>query len=110
MSEKLKKMNSVDSPLRKLSFCKWASPKMQKIITQVCPSRQLLKTVNFAFMKIFDFLVKIALLGGFLLFLGDSCHKLRPKIELESAHFFRRRALFSAFVTRITQEKQKGFK
>ena len=35
MSEKLKKMNSIDIPLRKLSFCKWASPKMQKIIKQV---------------------------------------------------------------------------
>ena len=82
MSEKLKKINSVDSPLRKLSFCKWASPKMQKIIKQVGPSRQLFETVNFAFMKIFDFLIKTALLGAFLLFLGDSCHKLRPKIEL----------------------------
>ena len=82
MSEKLKKMNSVDSPLRKLSFYKLASPKMQKIIKQVGPSRQLFETVNFAFMKIFDFLIKTALLGAFLLFLGDSCHKLRPKIEL----------------------------
>ena len=82
MSEKLKKINFVNSPLRKLSFCKWASPKMQKIIKQVGPSRQLFETVNFAFMKIFDFLIKTALLGAFLLFLGDSCHKLRPKIEL----------------------------
>ena len=82
MSEKLKKISSVDSPLRKLSFCKWASPKMQKIIKQVGPSRQLFETVNFAFMKIYDFLIKTALLGAFLLFLGDSCHKLRPKIEL----------------------------
>ena len=82
MSEKLKKINSVDSPLRKLSFCKWASPKMQKIIKQVGPSRQLFETVNFAFMKIFDFLIKTALLGAFLLFLDDSCRKLRPKIEL----------------------------
>ena len=68
MSEKLKQINSVDSPLRKLSFCKWASPKMQKIIKQVSPSRQLFETVNFAFMKIFDFLVKLALFGAFLLF------------------------------------------
>ena len=82
MSEKLKKMNFVEGPLRKLSFCKWASPKMQKIIKQVGPSRQLFETVNFAFMKIFDFLIKTALLGAFLLFLGDSCHKLQPKIEL----------------------------
>ena len=55
---------------------------MQEIIKQVGSSRQLFETVNFAFMKIFDFLVKTALLGAFLLFLGDLCHKLQPKIEL----------------------------
>ena len=33
---------------------------MQKIIKPRSPSRQLLETVNFAFMKIFDSLVKIA--------------------------------------------------
>ena len=78
MSEKLKKMNSVDSPLRKLSFCKWASPEMQKIIKQVGPSRQLFETVNFAFMNIFDFLVKIAICSAFLLFLSDSHHIFLP--------------------------------
>ena len=57
---------------------------MQQIIKQVGSSRQLFKTVNFAFMKIFDFLVKIALFGAFLLFLDDSRHKLRPKRELGS--------------------------
>ena len=82
MLEKLKKMYSVDSPPRKLRFCKWTSPKMHKIIKQLGPSRQLFETVNFAFMKIFDFPIKTALMGAFLLFLGDSCHKLRPKIEL----------------------------
>ena len=81
MSEKLKKNNSVDSPLRKLRFCIWASPKLQQIIKQVGSSRQLFETINFAFMKIIDFLVKTALLGAFLLFLGDLCHKLCPKIE-----------------------------
>ena len=55
---------------------------MQKIIKQVGSSRQLFETVNFAFMKFFDFLVKKALLGAFLLFSGDSRHKLWPKIEL----------------------------
>ena len=55
---------------------------MQEIIKQAGPSRQLFETVNFAFMKFFDFLIKTALLGAFLLFLGDSCHKLWPKIEL----------------------------
>ena len=54
---------------------------MQKMIEQAGPSRQLFETVNFAFMKNFDFLVKIAIFGAFLLFLGDLCHKLRPKIE-----------------------------
>ena len=57
--------------------------KMQQMIKQVDPGRQLFKTVNFAFMKIFDFLVKIALFWTSLLFLDDSCHKLRLKIELD---------------------------
>ena len=55
---------------------------MQEIIKQVGSSRQLFETVNFAFMKIFDFLVKTDLLGAFLLFSGDSRHKLRSKIKL----------------------------
>ena len=55
---------------------------MQKFIKGTGPSRQLFETVNFAFMKIFDFLVKIALFWASLLFWGDSCHKLRSKIEL----------------------------
>ena len=74
-------MNSVDSPLRKLRFCKWAAPKMQEIIKQAGPSRQLFETVNFAFMKIFDFLIITAFFWAFLLFLGDLCHKLQSKIE-----------------------------
>ena len=41
---------------------------MQQIIKQADPSRQLFETVNFAFMKIFDFLVKTALSEAFLLF------------------------------------------
>ena len=55
---------------------------MQQIIKQAGPSGQLFETVNFAFMKIYDFKVKTALFGVFLLFLGDSCHKLQTKIEL----------------------------
>ena len=54
---------------------------MQKMIEQADSSRQLFETVNFAFMKNFDFLVKIAIFGAFLLFLGDLCHKLQSKIE-----------------------------
>ena len=41
---------------------------MQKIIKPRSPSRQLLETVNFAFMKIFDSLVKIAVFRASLLF------------------------------------------
>ena len=41
---------------------------MQEIIKQVGPSRQLFETVNFAFMKIFDFLVKIAIFEHFFIF------------------------------------------
>ena len=53
------------------------SLKMQKIIKQRSPSRQLFETINFAIMKIFDFLVKIAILGHFSFFLGDLHHVLR---------------------------------
>ena len=48
---------------------------MQEIIKQAGSSGQLFETVNFAFMKIFDFLVKKALFWTFLLFLGDLRHK-----------------------------------
>ena len=51
---------------------------MQKIIRLRSPSRQLLETVNFAFMKIFDSLVKIAVFRASLLFLGDSRHAFLP--------------------------------
>ena len=82
MPEKLKKKkNSVEGPLRKLRFCKWASPKMHQIIKKGGPNRQLFENVNFAFMNFFDFSIKTALFGAFLLFLGDSCYKLRPKME-----------------------------
>ena len=50
---------------------------MQKIIKLRSPGRQLLETINFAFMKIFDFLVKIAVFRASLLFSGDLCHALR---------------------------------
>ena len=82
MSEKLKRMKYVNSPLKKIGFCKWTSPRMQEIIKQAGHSRQLFETVNFAFTKIFDFLVKTPLFEAFLLFLDDLHHKLQPKIEL----------------------------
>ena len=55
---------------------------MQENIKQLDSGWQLFETVNFAFMKIFVFSIKTALLGACLLFLGDSRHKLQPKIEL----------------------------
>ena len=84
---------------------------MQEIIKQADSSSQLFETVNFAFMKFFDFLVKTALFEAFLLFWGDSCNKLRPKIERGSYVIFSHQARFlSKFVTGITQEKQQGLK
>ena len=53
--------------------------KIQKIKKPRSPSRQLSETANFAFIKIFDFLVKIAIFRVILLFLGDLRHALRPK-------------------------------
>ena len=55
---------------------------MQQIIKEGGSSGQLFETFNFDIMKIFDFLVKTALFGAFLLFLGNLCHKLQLKIEL----------------------------
>ena len=51
---------------------------MQNIKKPRRPSGQLLETVNFAFIKIFDFLVKIAFFRASLLFLGDSRHAFPP--------------------------------
>ena len=54
---------------------------MKKMIEQAGPSRQLFETVNFAFMKIFDFLVKIAIFWAFLLFLGWFMSQITAEIE-----------------------------
>ena len=60
---------------------------MQKIIKQkFCPSKQLFDTVNFAFMKIFDFIVKITIFRAFLLFLGDLCQAFCPNQEFDCGH------------------------
>ena len=48
------------------------------MIEQAGPSRKLFETVNFAFMKNFDFLVKI---GVLLVFLKDLHHALWPKLS-----------------------------
>ena len=44
---------------------------MQKLIKQTSPSRYLLETVNFAYMKFFDSLVKITIFWAFLLFFWE---------------------------------------
>ena len=46
----------------------WASLKMQQIIKQTSPSMQLYEAVNLTFMNFFDFSVRIATFGAFLLF------------------------------------------
>ena len=45
---------------------------------QASPSGQLFEIVNFAFMKIFDLLVKIAVFRASLFFGGDSRHAFLP--------------------------------
>ena len=70
-------------------------------VKQAGPSRQLFETVNFAFMKISDFLIKTALFGVILLFLDDLCHKLRQKIELDCyiiRSFIQHQPRFSAVI------------
>ena len=57
--------------------------KMQKIIKPRSPSRQLLETVNFAFMKIFDFIVKKAIFMVFLLFLEILVTQFFPDHEFD---------------------------
>ena len=52
------------------------SLKIQQIIKPMCPRRQLFISITFAFMKIFDFLVKMAFFGAFLF---RSSHGLLPK-------------------------------
>ena len=55
---------------------------MQKMIEQAGPSRQLFETVNFASMKNFDFLVKIAIFWAFLLFRGWFASRVTAEIKL----------------------------
>ena len=49
------------------------------MIKQAGPRSQFFETVNFAFMKFFDFLVKIVIFGANLHFLGDLHHALQPQ-------------------------------
>ena len=52
--------------------------KMHQIIKPTCSVRQLFIKITFAFMKIFDFLVKIAIFGAFLFQSRDLRHALLP--------------------------------
>ena len=56
--------------------------KKHRIIKPTYPCRQLFIKITFAFMKIFDFLVKIAILGAFLFPSRDSRHALLPGSRL----------------------------
>ena len=65
-----------------------ASLKMQQIIKYTSPSRQLFEAVNFAFMKILHFLVKIAISRVFLLFSErfSSCISARIKYSSQTVY------------------------
>ena len=60
----------------KITFEKMKLFKVHQIIKLTCPSRQLFIKITFAFMKFFDFLVKIAIFGAFLFWLRHSRHAL----------------------------------
>ena len=62
-----------------MEFCKQFNARTQDKQGKVLPVE-----ISVYVDKSFDFVIKTALLGAFLLFLGDSCHKLQPKIELGS--------------------------
>ena len=57
---------------------------MQKIIKPRNSSRQLLETVNFAFIKIFDSLVKKAIFGVFCLSSNRLASLVTARIELDA--------------------------
>ena len=48
-----------------IAFEKMKLFKMHQIIKPTCPSRQLFINITFSFMKLFDFLVKIAIFRAF---------------------------------------------
>ena len=57
---------------------------MHQIIKQRGLSRQLFIKITFAFMKIFDFLVKIAIFEAFLFQSRDLRHELLPETNARS--------------------------
>ena len=72
----------------KIAFEKMKLFKMHQIIKPTCPSRQLFIKITFAFIKIFDFLVKIAIFGAFLFWSRDShyalCYCPKPTLDCGS--------------------------
>ena len=82
---KSQKNNQVDAQIsRYFVIYISATLKMQQKIKLTYSSRQLFIKITFAFMKIFDFLVKIAIFGAFLFRLRDSCHALLPEAKARS--------------------------
>ena len=86
---------------------------MQQIMQQAGPSGQLFETVNFAFMKIFDYLIKTALFWGLSVFLGWFTSQITA--ENRVGRLYNQRVdlaielnFWPFFVTWITLEKQKG--
>ena len=65
---------------------------MHQIIKPTCHSRQLFIKITFVFIKIFDFLVKIAIFGAFLFRSRDSRHALLP--EKKSKIFSKAKVIF----------------
>ena len=72
--EKCKKKFFQRCPFLQIAFEKMKLFKMHQIIKPTCPCRQLFIKITFAFMKIFDFLVKIVIFGAFLFRSRDSRH------------------------------------
>ena len=71
-------------PFLQIAFEKMRLFKMHQIIKPTCPSRQLFIKITFAFMKIFDFLIKIAIFGAFLFRSRDLRHALLLKTKARS--------------------------
>ena len=82
---KSQKNNQVDAQISRYFVIKIrATLKRQQKIKLTCPSRQLFIKITFAFMTIFDFIVKIAIFGAFLFRLRDLRDSLLPKTNARS--------------------------
>ena len=71
-------------PFLQIAFEKMKLFKMHQIIKPTGPCRQLFIKITFAFMSVFDFLVKIAIFGAFLFRWRDSLHALLPETNARS--------------------------